>query len=131
MYFFDGYKYQLAIPVLFQTSFRPLREISIARITLSTDGLMKVHDGYAWDGASGVIDSKTNIKASCGHDALYQLMRMKKLPHSEWPSADEDFCVWLKEAGAWDITVNLARWGLKQMNGKYAHPNQRKPILTA
>jgi hypothetical protein len=124
----DGYKYQLAEPEVFKTSFRPLKEIRIPRVVLLQDGTMHVAEGYAWDGASGIIDRKTNITASCGHDALYNLMRLGQLDHKKWAIADEDFCTWLKNAGAWDITVNIDRWGLRQCNGKYAHPKNRKKV---
>lgn len=129
MLFRDGYKYQLAAPELFQTSFRPKRKIKAPRLMLDTDGILIVSEGYAWDGASGIVDRKTNLRASCGHDALYQLMRLGKLPYKEWAKADHDFCRWLALAGAWPVTVNLDRWGLRKMRGKYAHPSQRKRIL--
>lgn len=128
MYYRSGYKYQLAADEVFKTSFRPPHIVRTARITLDTNGIMTVHDGYAWDGASGIIDRDTNIRASCGHDALYQLMREGGLPHQHWNLADEDFCIWLKEAGAWDITVRIDRAGLALFKGKYAHPDQRKTI---
>lgn len=128
MYYRSGYKYQLAADEPFYTSFRPKKELRVPRITLYPSGLMIVHDGYAWDGASGVVDRDTNIRASCGHDALYQLMRMEKLSHEDWQLADEDFCTWLKEAGAWDITIKIDRLGLKIAGGKYAHPSKRKKI---
>lgn len=128
MFFRDGYKYQLAATELFKTSFRPIKEIRIPRITLYCDGIMIVGEGYAWDGATGIVDRKTNIRASCGHDALYQLMRMERLPYSLWGKADDDFCKWLKNAGAWGVTISLDRWGLRQMKGKYANPKHRKTI---
>lgn len=130
MLFRDGYKYQLAAPELFETSFRPDEQIRVARITIDPNGVMIVADGYAWDGASGVVDRKTNLRASCGHDALYQLMRMGKLPYSEWQKADDDYCHWLKSSGAWNVTISLDRWGLQKMKGKYAHPKHRKKILS-
>lgn len=41
---------------------------------------MDINAGYAWDGPSGpTIDTKTFIRASLVHDALYQLMREEKL----------------------------------------------------
>ena len=130
MQFRDGYKYQLAAPELFKTSFLSNVQIRIERITLEPDGVMIVAEGYAWDGASGIVDRRTNLRASCGHDALYQLMRMGKLPYQHWGKADDDYCRWLKMAGAWDVTISLDRWGLKQMRGKYAHPKHRKEIYS-
>lgn len=128
MFYKDGYHYQLAANESFKTSFKPEKTISSKRITLYTDGTMIVKEGYAWDGASGIIDRKTNLKASCGHDALYQLMRERLLNHHDWAKADEDFCRWLKEAGAWSMTVSIDRSGLKLFGGKYAHPKNIKKI---
>ena len=126
----DGYNYQLARNEVFETSFRPRFEVSVERISLGADGTMIVNSGYAWDGASGIIDTKTNLRASCGHDALYQLMRMEKLDFNEHHKADDDFCKWLKEDGAWQITINMAGWALGRMRGKYAKPRNRKKIYT-
>jgi hypothetical protein len=128
MVYRDGYKYQLAAAELFKTSFRPANTIRAERIALSPDGTMIVSSGFCWDGASGIVDRKTNIRASCGHDALYQLMRRGHLDHNEWLKADDDFCRWLEEAGAWSITVSLDRWGLRQMGGKYARPEHKKQV---
>jgi len=131
MLYRDGYKYQLAAHEYFQTSFTPATKISVPRITLYPDGVMLVHEGYAWDGASGIVDRKTNLRASCGHDALYQLMRMEVLPYSEWAKADADFCRWLAEAGAYALTIKIDRYGLSLFKGKYARPENRKKIFIA
>lgn len=124
----DGYKYQLASACAFFTSFRPARPIVHDFITLSPDGVMTVRAGYAWDGATGAPDNKNNLKASCGHDALYQLMRLGLMEHYHWERADNDYCRWLKEAGAWSITVKVSKWVLTQANGKFAHPSQRRKV---
>ena len=125
-----GYKYQLAADEYFYTSFRPVNTIRAPRITLYTDGAMIVNEGYSWDGATGIPDLRTNMRASCGHDALYQLMRLKKLDWKEYGKADDDFAKWMREAGAWSITVNTLRWGLQQMAGTFAKPENRREIYT-
>ena len=44
-------------------------------ITLDA-GVLTIHAGYAWDGASGpVVDTVNSIRATLVHDAVYQLMR--------------------------------------------------------
>jgi len=44
-------------------------------------GLLTISEGYAWDGPSGpAIDTRTWMRASLVHDALYQLMREDHLP---------------------------------------------------
>lgn len=45
-------------------------------IALGHSGTMNIKADYCWDGASGpTIDTKTSMRASLVHDALYQLMR--------------------------------------------------------
>jgi len=50
---------------------------------------LKISKGYAWDGASGPTwDDKKNTRASLVHDALYQLMRFRKLDRNYRKSVD-------------------------------------------
>ena len=92
-----GYKYQLAeayyhdLPGYFygiseQTDY----------IILVNNRLM-VKEGYAWDGPSGpTFDTKTFMRASLVHDALYQLMREGWLSRSYRGHADRllrDICL--------------------------------------
>ncbi len=127
-----GYKYQLAQDELFRVSIRPAFDIVTARIWLTTEGILTVREGYAWDGASGpVIDRKTNQRASCAHDALYQLMRMRKLPHDQWRNADREFAKILTEDGAWKITRQIDMAGLKLAHGRAALPKNRKKVYEA
>ncbi|EMJ66210.1 hypothetical protein LEP1GSC051_1244 [Leptospira sp. P2653] len=49
-------------------------------VDMTPDGLLSIDAGYAWDGPSGpTIDTRTFLRGSLVHDALYQLMREKKL----------------------------------------------------
>ncbi|AOP32549.1 hypothetical protein A0128_00845 [Leptospira tipperaryensis] len=81
-----NYKYQLMKNYDYQTSIRvssPLQigipEVKIF-VELSSDGILKIESGYAWDGPSGpTFDTKTFMRGSLIHDALYQLMREEKL----------------------------------------------------
>jgi len=76
----SGYKYQLATSYSMPITIKPTKEIKIEFITLDTTGTLTIKAGYAWDGPSGpVVDTKENMRASLVHDALYQLMRLKKL----------------------------------------------------
>ncbi|MBM9577465.1 hypothetical protein JWG45_09905 [Leptospira sp. 201903070] len=84
-----NYKYQLMKSYEYQT---PIHSSSFLQIgvpevkifvELSKEGLLKIESGYAWDGPSGpTIDTKTFMRGSLIHDALYQLMREKKLDRS-------------------------------------------------
>lgn len=128
----SGYKYQLAADETFQTSLQPPQSIFTARIDLYTTGLLVIREGYSWDGTSGpVIDRKTNQRGSLAHDALYQLMRMEKLPHYFWPQVDLEFAKIIKEDGAWPMTIKLDLLGLKIAGGRAALPKNRRKVYEA
>ena len=58
-------------------------------IVLTKDGHLTISKGYAWDGPSGpTIDTKDFMRGSLVHDALYQLMRARKLPQETRIAAD-------------------------------------------
>jgi len=97
----DRYKYQLMedetleIPVGWNalTAF-----IFLRRTTLT------IRKGYCWDGCSGpTIDTESTMRAGLIHDALYQLMRVGKLPQDYKPHADALFKQLLIEAGCWRL----------------------------
>lgn len=73
----DGYKYQLKKDWKIELSIQPPRDVNIGEwVSLSTNGLLKISAGYAWDGPSGpTVDTLTFMRGSLVHDALYQLMR--------------------------------------------------------
>lgn len=71
----DGYKYQLVEPYWIQTDITGGKYIIDGYISLNERGILYIYKGYAWDGASGPTwDSKSSMRASLVHDALYQLM---------------------------------------------------------
>lgn len=84
-------------------------------VELDRNGVMNLSAGYAWDGASGIaINTKNSVRASCGHDALYQLIRLGLLPRTKRLQADSDLRKWLIEdgmlelrAGIWFLAVRL------------------------
>jgi len=85
------YKYLLEEDYPFPTTGLPVPEdIELAFVTLTTDGLLTVGKGYAWDGPSGpAMNTQKLMRPSLIHDALYQLMREEKLPQTCRLRADE------------------------------------------
>lgn len=72
----SGYKYQLKQTYVIVIPIRPAGMISTEYVALTTNGTLSVHNGYAWDGPSGLtIDTLNFMRGSLVHDALYQLMR--------------------------------------------------------
>ena len=82
----SGYKYQLKRAVSIQTELQPDGDKAIGDfVKLGADGLLELRNGYAWDGPSGpTIDTKTFMRGSLVHDALYQLMRAGVLDAEQW-----------------------------------------------
>lgn len=90
------------------------KNIKTPWIELLPTGTLTMSTGYAWDGATGAIDTENSIAGSCGHDALYQLMRLGLLTRSERLKADSDLRNWLINNGmfewranAWFLAVRL------------------------
>ncbi|EMO20729.1 hypothetical protein LEP1GSC168_0070 [Leptospira santarosai str. HAI134] len=86
-----NYKYELVKSYSFQTDIKTEEPIQIGNpdiktfISLDPDGLLHIEAGYAWDGPSGpTIDTKTFMRGSLVHDALYQLMREEKLDRAQY-----------------------------------------------
>lgn len=77
-----GYKYQLCEPYKVSISILPVEDIITEYINLYRDGTLIIKSGYAWDGPSGpTVDTRTFMRGSLVHDALYQLMREDLLDH--------------------------------------------------
>ena len=126
-----GYKYQLARDYvdniqIFGTS------IATDWISLSKTGRLVILKGYAWDGPSGpAIDSKSFMRGSLIHDALYQLMRMDLLAQGHRLAADiilRDAC---KEDGMWKMRAKWVYRGVRVGAASAALPSNVKKVLVA
>ena len=85
-----GYKYQLAASYTVEVGIFPPKSIATRWCLLSHNGFLTILEGYAWNGASGpTIDTKSSMRGSLVHDALYQLMRLGLLDIS-WRSKIDD-----------------------------------------
>lgn len=77
-----GYKYQLCEEYHTDIPIKPDENISSSGdyVILSKEGGIVIKKGYAWDGPSGpTFDTLNFMRGSLVHDALYQLMRERKL----------------------------------------------------
>ena len=83
--FRSGYKYQLVDEYSVRVNVIPDENIDTSFIALSTDGVLVIKRGYAWDGPSGpTFDTKNFMRGSLVHDALHQLMRQELLSNDRW-----------------------------------------------
>lgn len=74
------YKYQLNSEYRYQTVIMPANDLVSDFVDLNASGLLIIKKYYAWDGASGpAIDTKTILRGSLVHDALYQLLSLELL----------------------------------------------------
>ena len=103
-------------------------------IVVRNDGFLIIKEGYAWDGPFGpTIDTKSFMRGSLVHDALYQLMRAERLPRKDYKDfADRllrDMC---KQDGMSSLRSWYVYWGVR-LFGKSSTREKRKMrrIITA
>ncbi len=127
----DGYRYQLANTYQVKTGVFPGRDLHSEYVHLSMEGLLTISYGYAWDGPSGpTFDTKSTLRGSLVHDALYQLIRLGLLPASFRLRADQvAYRIWREDG------MNPARaWLWRFALNKFAAPAARvgdKMVLVA
>lgn len=127
----DGYKYQLKRTYAVAIEIRPAIDINTVYIKLDTGGNLTIMEGYAWDGPSGpTIDTLNFMRGSLVHDALYQLMREKKLDHNiHREDADRILQAICKEDGMWSLRAWWVYHGVRLFGDPAADPaDKRRPI---
>ncbi len=125
-----GYKYQLADDYKIHIDIE--HDINTEYIKLDPDGVLLIKEGYAWDGPSGpTVDTKTFMRGSLVHDALYQLMREGHLEQNFRGPADKILAMICKEDGM----IGIRRWwvyrGVKYFAKGAAKKKNKRPRLTA
>ena len=123
----SGYKHQLVDDFIVQTKIiGQAAKIDFAE--LSNDGLLTVKKGYAWDGASGpTYDPPSAFRGSCAHDALYQMIRARKLGEDARSIADGlAYALWRND-GMWPLRAKVWLYSIKKFAAYAAKPeNERK-----
>ena len=95
-------------------------------------GVLAIHAGYAWDGASGpVIDRPSVMRASLIHDALYQLIREGHLSIKFRDQCDRLFKRLCIEDGTNKFLAHIYYLGLKYAGGPAASPSSIRQTLVA
>ncbi|RMH63088.1 MAG: DUF1353 domain-containing protein [Calditrichaeota bacterium] len=124
------YKYQLTQPYALTIDAIADEAIDTPFVRLSMEGKLYIAAGYAWDGPSGpTFDTDTFMRASLVHDALYQLMRLRKLPEDKRAYADEllyRLCIEdnMNRFRAWYV-YKAVRW----FGASNARPEEEKPVV--
>ena len=131
IYYRGGYKYQLAKTYRVRVAIRPPAAIRTPFLALSIDGWLTIKKGYAWDGPSGpTIDTKNFMRGSLVHDALFQLMRSRRLSQEFFGAANDELrfiCLadGMSAFRAWYVHRSVQRFGRDAAFGP------EKPTLTA
>ena len=132
IYYKSGYKYQLTGDYIVQVGIYPEKIISTGYLSLTPDGVLTILRGYAWDGPSGpTLDTKSFMRGSLVHDALYQLIRMGLLPTEERKAADKVLRRICKEDGMWSARAWWVYKAVRRAGGSAADPDNKKKIKTA
>lgn len=105
-----GYKYQVAEDFSYDTGIVGYGVKLDGFISMTIEGTLTIHAGYAWDGASGPAINTVNFRrGSLVHDALYQLIENDLLPFSYRMRADDVLIQICKEDGM----SAIRRWWVK------------------
>lgn len=132
IYYTDGYKYQLAEDYYHQLKFVPGITNQSDWITIYEDGRLFIRKGYAWDGASGpTYDTKSSMRGSLVHDALYQMMRLELVPDMWRAEADTEFYDILVEDGMWKWRAGIWYRSVKKWAKKHVKSKMKKKIIIA
>ena len=132
MLYRSGYKYQLAETVILKTRVCPPHDIVSEFIHLYIDGTLIIFSGYAWDGPFGpTIDTRSSMRGSLVHDALYQLIREGKLPGSFRKLADIELRRYLIKDRMLKCRANIWYKSVRKCAGPAADPKHRKKVHEA
>ena len=122
------YKYQLMEQYTIQVEIHPAEDIVMDFLGLTTGGQLTIKKRYAWDGPSGpTIDTKTFMRGSLVHDALYQLMREKRLGQEHRKYADELLWKVCRKDGMCRLRAWWVYQGVRIFAARYARPSSKPP----
>ena len=130
------YKYRLETNAVIQTGLDIKRRFYAPFGHLSEGGRLWLREGYAWDGASGpAIDTRTILRGSLAHDALYQMLRLGVLPESMWKDCNDVLYRLCLEDGMSKIRASWVRWAvgtwIAKRNTLPEADNSYSEVLTA
>jgi hypothetical protein len=125
----DGYKYQLDEDYVHTLPFAVPTPIvhSLFRI-VGTE--LIAHAAYAWDGASGGVDSDAFMRGSLVHDVLCQAMELRLLSYDYWDRAADELGRICREDGMWQARRWWVVRAVKLHEGAARH-HRPKPIKVA
>ena len=131
-----SYKYQLVEPYSHDTDLRPAARVAVPGdyVVLGAGGRLTIAAHYAWDGPSGpTVDTKSFMRGSLVHDALYQLLREGLVAQEHREYADDLLREICREDGMSGFRAWYVHRTLRWFGGKAAARRQHVPtvIITA
>lgn len=126
-----GYKHQLAQSYRDQVRLRPKETIHTPWIQLYSTGVLTINRGYAWNGATGAVNTKTFICASLVHDALYQLIRLGLLEPSARRAADRELRRIAREDGMGRFRAAYVYAAVRLFGTRAVTPAKEPAVLIA
>ena len=127
-----GYKYQLVDGFTALVDIYPPKVLITEFIILSPYGELFLKKGYAWDGATGAIDTRNFMRGSAVHDALYQLMRQGLLDADKYREiADKELRKICKEDGMSSFRAAYVYRAVRTFGGRLAKPSAKRRAFTA
>ena len=128
----SGYKYQLKANYAHIVNILPDIAIDSPFLSLTKNGLLSIKTGYAWDGPSGpAFHTKSFMRGSLVHDALYQLMREGDLPISDRAAADQMLKTICLEDGMFKFRAWYVHLAVKTFGKPYTDPKNDHPLEVA
>jgi len=128
----SGYKYQIVEDYQVKVSVLPNSDIETDYIDLSTNGMLVIKKGYAWDGPSGpTIDTPNFMRGSLVHDALYQLLRNELIDEKWRDEADEELRRICLEDGMCKMRTKWVYIAVRKWGKVAASPESKKKIHQA
>lgn len=133
VHYTEGYLYQTEENFEWSTGIKPIAPGGNRFVTMGHDGVLFVKAGYAWDGASGpAINTKSFVRASLVHDALYQLIRLGVVATDDRVTADRLLRdILIKDGARWEAV--RAQWvyaAVRWFGGTYMKMHDTS-VLTA
>lgn len=133
----EGFKYQIVQDAAWKVAGLTIKQpIDTKFVSLSTDGVLLLKAGFAWNGVSGpTIERKTNHRGGAFHDGFYRLIRFGCLPELPRETAREIADnmlreIWLAD-GMWSWVVKAEISILKRFGEDSAKPSGEPVVMTA
>ncbi len=128
----DGYRYQLDESYVIRTPIRPVSTVQTQFIRLDMDGTLRILSGYAWDGPTGIWFFKRKLmRPSLVHDALYQLLRQKRILQHDRVLVDGMYRDISLANRVWRKRVWWQYLGVRRLATRAADPRSQKQTWTA